>query len=127
MSPMRDGRTDDKRTREDRATQPMDAGWLSFAIFRYRFRDFFPVPICSGYQFQYHQKNEKFPVPGIPGTGTSHSASSLPNFPDNFPNFFDFFLNSLLLSEFWFIFQILAENGPGTGFLGFHFFPTLEY
>ena len=30
---MRDGRTnDDERTREDRATQPMDAGWLSFAI-----------------------------------------------------------------------------------------------
>ena len=27
------GRTnDDERTREDRATQPMDAGWLSFAI-----------------------------------------------------------------------------------------------
>ena len=28
------GRTDDdkRRTREDRATQPMDAGWLSFAI-----------------------------------------------------------------------------------------------
>ena len=25
------GRTND-RTREDRATQPMDAGWLSFAI-----------------------------------------------------------------------------------------------
>ena len=28
------GRTN-KRTREDRATQPMDAGWLSFAIFRF--------------------------------------------------------------------------------------------
>ena len=26
------------------------------------------------YRFRYHQKNEKFPVPGIPGTGTSHSA-----------------------------------------------------
>ena len=25
------------------------------------------------YRFLYHQKNEKFPVPGIPGTGTSHS------------------------------------------------------
>ena len=25
------GRTNDERTREDRATQPMDAGWLSFA------------------------------------------------------------------------------------------------
>ena len=34
MLPMRDGRTNDerRRTREDRATQPMDAGWLSFAI-----------------------------------------------------------------------------------------------
>ena len=32
MLPMRDGRTDGQ-TREDRATQPMDAGWLSFAIF----------------------------------------------------------------------------------------------
>ena len=32
MSPMRDGRTNDERTREDRATQPMEAGWLSFAI-----------------------------------------------------------------------------------------------
>ena len=31
MSPMRDGRTDGRQTREDRATQPMDAGWLSFA------------------------------------------------------------------------------------------------
>ena len=29
---MRDGRTDDEQTREDRATQPMEAGWLSFAI-----------------------------------------------------------------------------------------------
>ena len=28
-----DGRTtNDERTREDRATQPMDAGWLGFAI-----------------------------------------------------------------------------------------------
>ena len=27
------GRTTNERTREDRATQPMDAGWLSFAIF----------------------------------------------------------------------------------------------
>ena len=32
MLPMRDGRTYGRRTREDRATQPMDAGWLSFAI-----------------------------------------------------------------------------------------------
>ena len=32
MLPMRDGQTNDERTREDRATQPMDAGWLSFAI-----------------------------------------------------------------------------------------------
>ena len=32
MLPMRDVRTDGRRTREDRATQPMDAGWLSFAI-----------------------------------------------------------------------------------------------
>ena len=31
---MRDGRKNDERTREDRATQPMDAGWLSFAIKR---------------------------------------------------------------------------------------------
>ena len=31
MLPMRDGQTNDERTREDRATQPMDAGWLSFA------------------------------------------------------------------------------------------------
>ena len=31
-----DVRTDDKRTREDRATQPMDAGWLSFAIMKYQ-------------------------------------------------------------------------------------------
>ena len=56
-------------------------------FFRYRFRDFFPVPNFSDtgsdtfsgtnffrYRFRYHQKNEKFPVPGIPGTGTSHSA-----------------------------------------------------
>ena len=26
------GRTDERRTREDRATHPMEAGWLSFAI-----------------------------------------------------------------------------------------------
>ena len=26
------GRTNKRQTREDRATQPMDAGWLSFAI-----------------------------------------------------------------------------------------------
>ena len=32
MSPMRDVRTTNERTREDRATHPMDAGWLSFAI-----------------------------------------------------------------------------------------------
>ena len=31
MSPMRDVRMDGRRTREDRATQPMDDGWLSFA------------------------------------------------------------------------------------------------
>ena len=31
MLPMRDGQTNE-RTREDSATQPMDAGWLSFAI-----------------------------------------------------------------------------------------------
>ena len=35
MSPMRDGRTTNERTnertREDRATQPMEAGCLSFA------------------------------------------------------------------------------------------------
>ena len=31
MSPMRDGRTDGRQTREDRATHPMEAGWLSFA------------------------------------------------------------------------------------------------
>ena len=29
---MRDGQTNE-RTREDSATQPMDAGWLSFAIY----------------------------------------------------------------------------------------------
>ena len=28
---MRDGRTDEQRTREDKATQPLDAGRLSFA------------------------------------------------------------------------------------------------
>ena len=37
MLPMRDGRTDgrtddERRTREDSVTHPMDAGWLSFAI-----------------------------------------------------------------------------------------------
>ena len=31
MSPMRDGRR--RQTREDKATQPLDAGRLSFAIF----------------------------------------------------------------------------------------------
>ena len=35
--------------------------------------------------------------------------------------FFDYFPNSRLLSEFWFTFWIWAENGPGTGFLGSHF------
>ena len=39
--------------------------------------------------------------------------------------FLDYFLNSRLLSEFLFTFWILAEDGPGTGFLGSHFFPTL--
>ena len=29
---MQDVRTDGRQTREDRATQPMDAGWLSFAV-----------------------------------------------------------------------------------------------
>ena len=32
------GRTDKRRTREDRATQPMDAGWLSFAKSRFDVR-----------------------------------------------------------------------------------------
>ena len=32
---MRDGRTDKRQTREDKATQPLDAGRLSFAIFTY--------------------------------------------------------------------------------------------
>ena len=40
--------------------------------------------------------------------------------------FFDYFPNFRLLSEFWFTFRILAENGPGTGCLGSHFFPTLK-
>ena len=48
-----------------------------------------------------------------------------PNFPDELSEFFDYFPNSRLLSEFWFTFRILAENGPGTGFLGSHFFPTM--
>merc|ERR1712212_457519 len=48
-----------------------------------------------------------------------------PNFPDELSEFFDYFPNSRLLSEVWFTFRILAENGPGTGLLGSHFFPTL--
>ena len=40
---------------------------------QYRFRDFF----SGSNLFQYLKKNEKFPVPGIPGTGTSHSCSRL--------------------------------------------------
>ena len=48
MSPMRDGRTnDDERTREDRATQPMDAGWLSFAIAFLKFAVFAFHNTCS--------------------------------------------------------------------------------
>ena len=35
------GRTYGRRTREDRATQPMDAGWLSFAIYYVHLRFFF--------------------------------------------------------------------------------------
>ena len=50
-----------------------------------------------------------------------------PNFPDDLSEFFDYFPNSRLLSEFWFTFRILAENGPGTGFLGSHFLPTLRH
>ena len=50
----------------------------SETFFRYQV---FPIPVprfFSGtnfyrYRFRYHQKNEKFPVPGIPSTGTSHS------------------------------------------------------
>ena len=38
MLPMRDGRTNERRrTREDRATQPMDAGWLSFATIQHSY------------------------------------------------------------------------------------------
>ena len=47
----------------------------------YRYQIFsIPVPRLlfstnlSRYRFRYHQKNEKFSVLGIPGTGTSHSA-----------------------------------------------------
>ena len=60
----------------------------------------------------------------------SHSLA-FPNFRTTFrifwllSEFFDYFPNSRLLSEFWFTFWISAENGPGTGFLGSHFFPTL--
>ena len=52
----------------------------------FRYRNFFPGPNFSDtdtktfsgtnffrYRYRYHQKNEKIPVPGIPGTGTSHS------------------------------------------------------
>ena len=48
-------------------------------------------------------------------------------FPQYTPlhNLFDYFQNSRLLSESWFTFRILAKNGLGTGFLGYHFFPTL--
>ena len=50
----------------------------SETFFRYQI---FPIPVpilFSGTKFfrcrfRYHHKNEKFPVPGIPGTGTSHS------------------------------------------------------
>ena len=53
----------------------------SETFFRYQI---FPIPVprlFSGtnffrYRFRYHQKNEKFPVPGIPGTGTSHSGAN---------------------------------------------------
>jgi len=56
-----------------------DTGSKTF--FRYQI---FPIPVprlFSGtnffwYRFRHHQKYEKFPIPGIPGTGTSNSASS---------------------------------------------------
>ena len=35
--------------------------------------NFFPVPNFSDTGSDTTKKNEKFPVPGIPGTGTSHS------------------------------------------------------
>ena len=43
-------------------------------FFRYRYRYFFPGPIFSGTGTGTIQKGAKFPGPGIPGTGMSHSA-----------------------------------------------------
>ena len=42
-------------------------------FFRYRYRYFFPGPIFSGTGTGTIQKGAKFPGPGIPGTGMSHS------------------------------------------------------
>ena len=42
--------------------------------FWFQFQNFFCCSNLLRYWFRYHQQNEKFPVPGIPGTGTSHSA-----------------------------------------------------
>ena len=70
MSPMRDGRTNDERTREDRATQPMEAGWLSFAILRQKWKQkigthsFLPLPPwshalpCKRHDLEFYRKIE---------------------------------------------------------------------
>ena len=42
-------------------------------FFRYRYRYFFPGPIFSGTGTGTSQKGAKFPGPGIPETGMSHS------------------------------------------------------
>ena len=44
--------TNDKRTREDRATQPMDAGWLRFAKDIYDFFTLFLIFLGLSYLFK---------------------------------------------------------------------------
>ena len=46
-------------------------------FFRYRYRYFFPGPNFSGTGTGTIQKGAKFPGPGIPGTGMSHSGGIL--------------------------------------------------
>ena len=62
--------------------QYQDRYFFRDQIFRYQDRYFFPGPIFSGTGAGTIQKGAKSLVPGIPGTGMSHSACQISDLAD---------------------------------------------
>ena len=90
----------------------------------------FPIPVqglFSGtnlfrYRFQYHQKNEKFQVPGIPGTCTSHSVFFIFFTPLSFNDFMIKCCSLKYKCEFYFPILIYAVLSRGNFVANLHTF-----